>query len=123
MQKRIQLEVEFVEWDRFKETADLALGVGRQQMGQMQEAGFPFLGDTEHADQIQTQHCEVGDVFLAERLFVQMCPDESESSQGVCADSEFRHRFDGGGAPRPDQYLFDDSPARDKQSDGTAHVA
>lgn len=81
MQERIQLEVEFVEGDRFKQTADLALRVGRQQMGQMQQTGFPFLGDTEHADQIQPQHREVGDVFLTERLFVQMCPDESESSE------------------------------------------
>lgn len=76
--------------DRFEEAADFALRIGRQQMGKMQQAGFPRLSDSEYADQVQAQQCEVGDVFLTQWLIVEMRPDQSQSSQRVSADSEFR---------------------------------
>ena len=56
----------------------------------MQQAGFPRLSDSEYADQVQAQQCEVGDVFLTRWLIVEMRPDQSQSSQRVSADSEFR---------------------------------
>ena len=65
----------------------------------------------------------MGQIFLAERVVMEMGANQPETTEGMRSDPNFASDSMGGRAAVSYEHLFDDPAASDQESDGTTYLS
>ena len=120
--KRIERKLKIVKENRLENRTDPSLSIGRDEMRDMVEMRFAFAIDFERCHEIQSQQREIRQVFLAQRLIVQVNANQPQATQRVRPRTKFRQRLERRHTAGSDEYLFYGAATCDEESDRTAYL-